>query len=68
MSRKKYRKGQKIVLKHVIRDGNQNINKTKTYRFEKEYPHFLLLSYPTESGVRLHTCFTRREVEQQTIN
>lgn len=68
MSRKKYRKGQKIVLKHVIRDGSQHVTKSKTYRFEQEYPHFLLLSYPTESGVRLHTCVTRREVEQQTIN
>lgn len=68
MSRRKYRKGQKIVLKHVIRDGNQHTTKSKTYRFEKEYPHFLLLSYPTESGVRLHTCVTRSELEDQTIN
>lgn len=68
MIRKRYRKGQKIVMKHSIRDGNQHINKTKIYRFEKEYPHFLLLSYPTASGVRLHTCFSRLELEQQTIN
>lgn len=68
MSRKRYRKGQRIILKHVIRDGSQHVTKTKTYRFEKEYPHFILLSYSTESGVRLHTCFTRREVEDQTIN
>lgn len=68
MNRKRYRKGQKIVMRHVTRDGNQHINKTRTYRFEKEYPYFILLSYPTVSGVRLHTCFTRKEIEDQTIN
>lgn len=68
MNYKRYRKGQKIVLRHSIRDGNQHISRTKTYRFEKEYPHFILLSYPTESGVRLHTCYTRKEIEEQTIN